>query len=107
MHKVWVRERIEDWEFARCRCGFVMATTPAGKVWWLLAGRPAKLITSPSNQKFAMLTRCRLNPIERKRQAVAPVDRAPASAPAPLPRCKHGLLERTCGLCREVGALKK
>jgi len=47
LHKIAIKERLEDWVFSRCRCGFTVAEAPSGAVYWLKARRSA--LRLPSN----------------------------------------------------------
>jgi hypothetical protein len=38
-------QEIEGFTFRRCRCGFSLAVTPSGKVWWLRTENTAVEIT--------------------------------------------------------------
>jgi hypothetical protein len=42
---VYVHE-LEGWTFRRCRCGFSLALTPNGAIWWLRTTKAAKQLDS-------------------------------------------------------------
>jgi hypothetical protein len=42
---VYVHE-IEGWSFRCCRCGFSLALTPSGAIWWLRITKAAMAINS-------------------------------------------------------------
>ena len=37
---------IEGWNFRRCRCGFALALTPGGAIWWLRTTKDSMAINS-------------------------------------------------------------
>lgn len=76
MHQIAIKERIENWQFARCRCGLVLAhSDSSGKTYWLRAGKPARRISDDAALAHAMEGRCRVN-----NRPVRSDGRAPASA---------------------------
>src|SRR5712692_10696710 len=49
--------KIEGWTFRRCRCGFSLALTPSGAIWWLRTTKDAMEIKSfkSSSTEFQLL----------------------------------------------------
>jgi hypothetical protein len=54
---VYVHE-IEGWTFRRCRCGFSLALTPSGAIWWLRTTKEAMEINSLKSLLRALRTDC-------------------------------------------------
>lgn len=67
-------DEIEGWTFRRCRCGFTLALSEAGRVWWLRAANPAVEIPSLGELLKALAKDCRFH-LRRK-----PASEAQASA---------------------------
>jgi hypothetical protein len=61
MHRIAIKERIEHWRFARCKCGLVFAQSPSGKVYWLHDRRPTRLIGGEAALTEAMTTHCQVH----------------------------------------------
>ena len=58
---VYVHE-IEGWTFRRCRCGFSLALTPSGTVWWLRTTKEAVVINSFKALLRALNSNCWAHP---------------------------------------------
>jgi hypothetical protein len=58
---VYVHE-IEGWTFRRCRCGFSLALTPSGAIWWLRTTKEAMAINSLKSLLRALRTDCWAHP---------------------------------------------
>ncbi len=58
---VYVLE-IEGWSFRRCRCGFSLALTPSGAIWWLRTTRDAMEIKSFKSLLRALNSNCWAHP---------------------------------------------
>lgn len=61
MHRVAIKETIEGWQFARCKCGMILACSARGKVYWLRAKRPAKPLRNKAEYDEALVSRCRVH----------------------------------------------
>ncbi len=53
---------IEGWTFRRCRCGFSLALTPSGAIWWLRTTRDAMEIKSFKSLLRALNSNCWAHP---------------------------------------------
>jgi len=53
---------IEGWTFRRCRCGFSLALTPSGAIWWLRTTKNAMEITSFKLLLRALNSNCWAHP---------------------------------------------
>jgi hypothetical protein len=53
---------IESWTFRRCRCGFSLAPTPSGAVWWLRTTKDAMEIKSFKSLLRALNSNCWAHP---------------------------------------------
>jgi hypothetical protein len=60
-HLVYVLE-IEGWTFRRCRCGFSLALTPSGAIWWLRTTKDAMAITNFKSLLRALNSNCWAHP---------------------------------------------
>jgi hypothetical protein len=58
---VYVHE-IEGWTFRRCRCGFSLALTPSGAIWWLRTTKEAMEINSFKALLRALNSNCWAHP---------------------------------------------
>jgi len=58
---VYVQE-IEDWIFRRCRCGFTLALTPSGAIWWLRTTKGAMAINTFKALLRALNSNCWAHP---------------------------------------------
>jgi hypothetical protein len=58
---VYVLE-IEGWTFRRCRCGFSLALTPSGVIWWLRTTKEAMEINSFKSLLRALSSNCWAHP---------------------------------------------
>jgi hypothetical protein len=58
---VYVLE-IEGWTFRRCRCGFSLALTPSGAIWWLRTTKDAMEIKSFKSLLRALNSNCWAHP---------------------------------------------
>src|SRR6266851_9695046 len=58
---VYVLE-IEGWTFRRCRCGFSLALTPSGAIWWLRTTKDAREIKSFKSLLRALNSNCWAHP---------------------------------------------
>src|SRR5215471_517872 len=76
-------DEIDGWTFRKCPCGFQLAMTPQGEVWWLRAIQPAVKLPDWSNLLAALATHCHRFP--RPRPAAERVKPQPVSAPVPAP----------------------
>lgn len=56
-------ETIESWRFRRCPCGFVLALSQTGRVWWVRARSSVMEITSLGGLLAALSTSCRVHEI--------------------------------------------
>lgn len=111
MHKIKVNERIEDWRFERCLCGFVLAHSPKGAVYWLRARGNARILRDGNDFRSALAHYCRVNdgPYQDWKahgrsetlQTVGNAQPQAAARPA-VARCKHGLDARACAVCRKA-----
>jgi hypothetical protein len=72
---VYVHE-IEGWTFRRCRCGFSLALTPSGAIWWLRTTKEAMAINSFKSLLRALRTDCWAHPRPK------PLTNAVIAAPA-------------------------
>jgi hypothetical protein len=72
---VYVQE-IEGWSFRRCRCGFGLALTPSGAIWWLKTTKDATEINSFKSLLRALSSNCWAHPRPE------PLKNAVISAPA-------------------------
>src|SRR5215471_8662357 len=80
-------DEIDGWMFRKCPCGFQLAMTPQGEVWWLRAIQPAVKLPDWSNLLAALATHCHRFPRPRpvaEREKPQPVS-APALAPVVEP----------------------
>jgi len=95
-------DEIDGWTFRKCVCGFQLAMTPKGEVWWLRAIQPAVKLPDWTNLLAALATHCHRFPRPRpvadqeQSQAVSALLPTPsvesekpqpavASLPAPAP----------------------
>ena len=53
---------IEGWTFRRCRCGFSLALTPSGAIWWLRTTKDAMEIKSFKSLLRALNSNCWAHP---------------------------------------------
>jgi hypothetical protein len=53
---------IEGWTFRRCRCGFSLALTPSGAIWWLRTTKEAMAINSFKALLRALNSNCWAHP---------------------------------------------
>src|SRR5215469_16117099 len=94
-------DEIDGWTFRKCVCGFQLALTPKGEVWWLRAIQPAVKLPDWTNLLAALTTHCyrfpRLRPVadqEQPQAAVAPTptvkSEKPQSPVAPPPLKSKG-----------------
>src|SRR6516165_10355848 len=67
---------IEGWTFRRCRCGFSLALTPSGAIWWLRTTKEAMEIKSFKSLLRALNSNCWAHP--RPGPLKNPVISAPA-----------------------------
>jgi hypothetical protein len=67
---------IEGWTFRRCRCGFSLALTPSGAIWWLRTTKDAMEIKSFKSLLRALNSNCWAHPLPE------PVKDAVISPPA-------------------------
>jgi len=91
---------IEGWTFRRCRCGFSLALTPGGAIWWLRTTKEAMEIKSfkallralnsncwahprPELLKHAVISSSAVAEIAAESLAPAAVESASSSAPPP------------------------
>jgi hypothetical protein len=58
---VYIQE-IEGWIFRRCRCGFTLALTPSGAIWWLRTTNGALAINSFEVLLRALNSNCWAHP---------------------------------------------
>ena len=72
---VYVHE-IEGWIFRRCRCGFSLALTPSGAIWWLRTTKEAMEINSFKSLLRALRSDCWAHPRPK------PLTNAVIAAPA-------------------------
>jgi hypothetical protein len=72
---VYVHE-IEGWTFRRCRCGFSLALTPSGAIWWLRTTKEAMAINSFKALLRALNSNCWAHPRPK------PLQNAVIAAPA-------------------------
>jgi hypothetical protein len=72
---VYVHE-IEGWTFRRCRCGFSLALTPSGAIWWLRTTKEAMEINSFKALLRALNSNCWAHPRPK------PLQNAVIAAPA-------------------------
>lgn len=56
-------ETVEGWSFRRCPCGFVLALSQTGRVWWVRAKSSVLEITSLGGLLAALSTSCRVHEI--------------------------------------------
>jgi hypothetical protein len=61
-HLLLQNDSINGWVFRRCRCGFTLALTPDGRMWWLRAVMPAIEIDSLPALFKALAMFCRFHP---------------------------------------------
>ena len=91
---------IEGWTFRRCRCGFSLALTPGGAIWWLRTTKEAMEIKNfkallralnsncwahprPELLKHAVISSSAVAEIAAESLAPAAVESASSSAPQP------------------------
>ena len=67
---------IEGWTFRRCRCGFSLALTPSGTVWWLRTTKDAMEIKNFKSLLRALNSNCWAHP------RPGPLKKAAISPPA-------------------------
>jgi hypothetical protein len=53
---------LEGWTFRHCRCGFSLALTPSGAIWWLRTTKAAMAITSFNVLLRALNSNCWAHP---------------------------------------------
>jgi len=53
---------IEGWNFRRCRCGFALALTPGGAIWWLRTTKDSMAINSFKLLLRALNSNCWAHP---------------------------------------------
>ena len=88
---VYVHE-IEGWTFRRCRCGFSLALTPSGAIWWLRTTKEAVAINSFKSLLRALNSNCWAHPRPKPLQnaviaapAIAEIAAEPPNPPASDP----------------------
>jgi hypothetical protein len=91
---------IEGWTFRRCRCGFSLAQTPSGAIWWLRTTKAAMEIKSfklllralnsncwahprPERLKNTVISAPAVKEIAAETSAPAAAENAMSSAPPP------------------------
>jgi hypothetical protein len=84
-HLLLQNDVIDGWIFRRCRCGFTLALTPTGKVWWLRAVMPAIEIASTAALLKSMTMFCRFHPRHPRNNVRDPRQQPRPSAPPPKP----------------------
>jgi hypothetical protein len=55
-------DEIEGWSLRRCRCGFSLALTPSGAIWWLRSTKAAKQLDSFKALLRALNSNCWAHP---------------------------------------------
>jgi hypothetical protein len=55
-------DELEGWTFRRCRCGFSLALTPSGGIWWLRTTKAAKQLDSFKSLLRALNSNCWAHP---------------------------------------------
>jgi hypothetical protein len=85
---VYVHE-IEGWTFRRCRCGFSLALTASGAIWWLRTTKEAMEINSFKSLLRALRSDCWAHPRPKPPQnaviaapAIAEIAAEPPNPPA-------------------------
>ena len=53
---------LEGWTFRRCRCGFTLALTPSGAIWWLRTTKDAMAINNFKSLLRALNSNCWAHP---------------------------------------------
>jgi hypothetical protein len=88
---VYVHE-IEGWTFRRCRCGFSLALTPSGAIWWLRTTKEAMEISRFKSLLRALSSNCWAHPRPKPLQnaviavpAIAEIAADPPDPPASDP----------------------
>src|SRR5215831_20808404 len=78
---------IEGWTFRRCRCGFSLALTPGGAIWWLRTTKDSVEIKSFKLLLRALNSNCWAHPRPEalKNAAVSPPAVAEIVAEPPTP----------------------
>jgi hypothetical protein len=69
-------DELEGWTLRRCRCGFSLALTPSGAIWWLRTTKAAMKIDSFKALLRALNSTCWAHP------RLGPVQQAVIAAPA-------------------------
>ncbi len=78
---------IEGWTFRRCRCGFSLALTPSGAIWWLRTTKAAMAITSFKALLRALNSNCWAHPRSHllKNAVISPAAAVEIAAATPEP----------------------
>ncbi len=78
---------IEGWTFRRCRCGFSLALTPSGAIWWLRTTKAAMAINSFKALLRALNSNCWVHPRPQllKNAVISPAAVAEIAAETPEP----------------------
>jgi len=78
---------IEGWTFRRCRCGFSLALTPGGAIWWLRTTKDAVEIESFKLLLRALNSNCWAHPRPEslKHAVVSPPAVAEVATETPTP----------------------
>ncbi|MBV8361074.1 MAG: hypothetical protein JO189_24525 [Deltaproteobacteria bacterium] len=66
---------IEDWTFRRCRCGFSLALTPGGAIWWLRTTKDSMEIKNFKALLRALNSNCWAHPrpeLLKKNMVISP-----------------------------------
>ena len=78
---------VEGWTFRRCRCGFTLALTPGGAIWWLRTTKDSMAINSFKLLLRALNSNCWAHPRPKPRKnaviSVSPVPEIAAESSAP------------------------
>ncbi|MBV8892806.1 MAG: hypothetical protein JO138_08485 [Acidobacteriaceae bacterium] len=78
-------QEIEGWTFRRCRCGFTLALTPSGTIFWLKITKPAVDIKNFKLLLRALNSNCLVHPRpEPLKVAVTPVEVSPINPVLPI-----------------------
>jgi hypothetical protein len=80
-------QAIEGWSFRRCRCGFSLALTPGGAIWWLRITKDSVEIKSFKLLLRALNSNCWAHPRPEslKNAVVSPPAVAEIAAETPTP----------------------
>jgi hypothetical protein len=78
---------IEGWTFRRCRCGFSLALTPSGTIWWLRTTKDSVELKSFKLLLRALNSNCWVHPRPEllKHAVVSPPAVAEIAAETPAP----------------------